>query len=776
MNYLKLFQTNAWKDMQHLLKKFPWHDSVKSVKLLVTLLTRASWVVVGKVGVSYSLAILAFARTVHFLWKCQGYKGLVKWLKTCHMCLMKALAGDLLRNTRSVGVGVSCTLKGLPRCIPHAHRILLRAGDPSCQRFWFSLFALYRVLEVPLPTVSLSSITNIGVDLSALLPKLVRFVPVFWNRLVVVTRLAAVIHKGPTWQFRFLPLIKSGPTRLELDIPRTSFDMMFHQALVLVNSDLWPTFKRFLNLCDYFYIEETIEALARYALPSYKPGEDLHNKGDLGRLAFKVEAAGKVRVFAIVDYFTQCLFKPLHDWVFEILKKIPQDGTHDQHKPLWALVRAGHTKCYSFDLTAATDRLPLALQVALLRGPLGLPLATTWGELFSTRDFAVPGTRTLNLLKVVPGTKPWPKSVRYAVGQPMGAYSSWALLALTHHFLVQFSAIRAGFKTWFPDYAILGDDVVICDPAVATQYQILMKELGVGLNMSKSVISTNGTTMEFAKRFIVNGVDVSGTSLKQLAAAASSLSGLQMLFTNRATDKMSSALASMLKFSGKGYKVLATLCSPFASQSRRTAWLLLFMRSPWGLWPWSPKVWVTANTINSRNSTLTSLQENTILEMFYPPFNPWEDNLEVVHPIAELKISQGFVTQDSLFKQVLDGSVKVDGQGHVPYLLREILTDLETETLGNPSEYLEAVDMNASLRSSFWKSGSGNFDTTFAAHWNLAQVRTRIPLIIDLVNRTSPETRSFGKWLTWYIKARSAIQTSNAFLLKRDSTLRTSKD
>lgn len=30
-------------------------------------------------------------------------------------------------------------------------------------------------------------------------------------------------------------------------------------------------------------------------------------------------------------------------------------------------------------------------------------------------------------------------SVRYSVGQPMGALSSWAMLALTHHFIVQWS-------------------------------------------------------------------------------------------------------------------------------------------------------------------------------------------------------------------------------------------------------------------------------------------------------------------------------------------------
>lgn len=35
-------------------------------------------------------------------------------------------------------------------------------------------------------------------------------------------------------------------------------------------------------------------------------------------------------------------------------------------------------------------------------------------------------------------------NVRYAVGQPMGAYSSWAMLALSHHYVVQISSGRAG--------------------------------------------------------------------------------------------------------------------------------------------------------------------------------------------------------------------------------------------------------------------------------------------------------------------------------------------
>jgi len=50
----------------------------------------------------------------------------------------------------------------------------------------------------------------------------------------------------------------------------------------------------------------------------------------LGRLALKDEPAGKVRVFAMVDIWTQSLLKPLHDFLFDFLKGLPNDGTFDQ--------------------------------------------------------------------------------------------------------------------------------------------------------------------------------------------------------------------------------------------------------------------------------------------------------------------------------------------------------------------------------------------------------------------------------------------------------------
>jgi hypothetical protein len=142
----------------------------------------------------------------------------------------------------------------------------------------------------------------------------------------------------------------------------------------------------------------------------------------------------------------------------------------------------------SFDLSAATDRLPAALQVQILN------------------LFGVPGDLWISLLQrpyyYVRKTKEGSKSstvYEYAVGQPMGAYSSWGMLALTHHIIVQVAANRVGITNWFRDYAVLGDDIIIANDLVAESYRALMNDLGVEINMTKS---HHGNVAEFAKRWV----------------------------------------------------------------------------------------------------------------------------------------------------------------------------------------------------------------------------------------------------------------------------------
>lgn len=82
------------------------------------------------------------------------------------------------------------------------------------------------------------------------------------------------------------------------------------------------------------------------------------------------------------------------------------------------------------------------------------------------------------------------------------------MLALTHHVLVQEAARRVGWFRLFKDYAILGDDIVIANELVAKAYLGLCSELGVTINLSKTLESDIGVA-EFAKRLMMGETDVS---------------------------------------------------------------------------------------------------------------------------------------------------------------------------------------------------------------------------------------------------------------------------
>lgn len=139
----------------------------------------------------------------------------------------------------------------------------------------------------------------------------------------------------------------------------------------------------------------------------------------------------------------------------------------------------------------------------------------------------------------------------------MGALSSWASLAITHHFIVQCAAWQAGVVpvgSFYRNYAILGDDLVIGDYAVARKYLAMCAVLGVGINTSKSIMSRDGTCIEFAKRTIYKGQDVSPVPLTEFFAANLSLPSA-MTFAH----KYGLSLPRLLKALGYGYRVLGSI-------------------------------------------------------------------------------------------------------------------------------------------------------------------------------------------------------------------------
>jgi hypothetical protein len=225
------------------------------------------------------------------------------------------------------------------------------------------------------------------------------------------------------------------------------------------------------------------------------------------------------------------------------------------------------------------------LQVDLLRPLLGNELPFLWATLLVGKRYALP--------KIAKSYNLGFDSVKYTVGQPMGALSSWAMLALTHHALVQLAAHRAypSEPGWFLRYAVLGDDVVIADRLVAAKYLSIMESIGVDISLAKSLVSNTGS-LEFAKRTWIGGRDVSPVSLAEMLVALTHLGALEQLVRKNMRYGVI-RIASVARFAGFGYRNLARLPVALGVGNRQTG-LIAYLCRPGGIWPMTLESWLSS--------------------------------------------------------------------------------------------------------------------------------------------------------------------------------------
>jgi hypothetical protein len=159
----------------------------------------------------------------------------------------------------------------------------------------------------------------------------------------------------------------------------------------------------------------------------------------------------------------------------------------------------------------------------------------------------------------------------------MGAYSSWAMLALVHHFIVQFCAVRCNVSQgrWFTEYAIVGDDIVIGNARVAKAYLSVMSTLGVGIGLHKSLISASGTAVEFAKRTFYCGMDVSPIPFTELQAAFQAPSAAVEFIR-----KYNLSLTAFVKAAGYGFNVLGRIQKPLGKLNAKIRLIILAINIP----------------------------------------------------------------------------------------------------------------------------------------------------------------------------------------------------
>jgi hypothetical protein len=472
----------------------------------------------------------------------------IKYMKASHVAIQRFLSGSPVTALQQIEAGYPFPriIKGLPSIIPKEHRDNF---SPDIARFWLTLFGMYRIIHCPFKP-KLSTITNPytgTADLRSALSIIINgqpqgFYPYFVDLLrsthgarprirdLKINQFFVSWTSSPSCKYSWMGLFKDRNLILSSGV-----EPLFLSWISETKSTAFFEFTRFGSSFHDWY-QKIIQG------SSYPRGQII------GKLAFKEEAAGKLRIFALVDSITQTLLQPLHKSLFSILRLIPNDGTFDQNASYWRAVQkmSNSGNAFSFDLSAATDRLPIVIQEQLLAELYSPIIGETWSKLLIERDYQIPENQY--------GLTPGP--IRYAVGQPMGALSSWAMLAMTHHLIVQFCWYQLGNRSWTTAYEVLGDDIVIFDKDLAWSYHKFMTiNLGVEVNLSKSLVSEAGSALEFAKRTNYSGHDVSGIPLKgflskySYPAAASLLLKLvdSKLLTNKRLLAISLPSTSLFK-------------------------------------------------------------------------------------------------------------------------------------------------------------------------------------------------------------------------------------
>lgn len=624
-----------------------WQSAVKRRSQLQGRLKQAIPAIVGSHSLSWVKAVAYFVRFAMRMYQSRGSQGLALYLKAANLMLIRATSGRPLHDSRLAGGAVSSTNGGLPRVICAAHRLRIKGGDKSVIRFWLGLFTLYRVLPFR-GKLSLDTITNPGVELSDdLIWEYKAFLKVFWTylkklgvrplrseltRLDLLSPGNRIQREKSYWWFPSLEgtrkvLMKSGPGA-RVTAGSSVISHGYDALLWSMAETLWPTMKALCLITGNIHFIDSVPFQLASDEKTRHLNRNVWAEGSLGKLSIR-EEPGKLRVFAMVDSLTQWVLYPLHKALFSVLRLIPQDGTFDQLDPVKRLI--GNLKdqkkggVWSFDLSAATDRIPVCLQEWCLSGFTSPMFSELWRALLCDRWYQVPdafyktfgrkfcsdplygGTHTIHLStgQVKTAAK---RAVRYAVGQPMGAYSSWAMLALVHHAIVQFAAYRAGYREWFTLYAVLGDDIVIGDHLVADRYVTLMAEFGVGIGFHKSVISDN-LSLEFAKRYFYKGEEV--TPLPLVGIATGWLGASFVPEVIKLSEKVTGQTLSGFnigRFLGIGYKASSGADNkPLLSMPKLLSRVLILLsrpdapRSVGTLWDWVKMIsYQKSSTVDSK--------------------------------------------------------------------------------------------------------------------------------------------------------------------------------
>lgn len=405
--------------------------------------------------------------------KQKGASWTIARIKLTRTLVMRHLSGNPVRVVESDIIGL--THDGIPK---HLGALIprIRAKDPLIIRLVLTILQLSKFIQWWGDPDIKSIIEAPRVDLDKPLQEYQWLLPELLRRL-------GVDQISPRWE-RGHFTTKAGPMGMAL--------VSAGAEARIIPEDL----KTSIEILAGKSLVEWLEKVSK--IPDLEQFKLKDGQKTIRKLSIVKDPEAKVRIIAIFDYWSQCALKPLHDSISRILRGIKADCTFNQDAFLRTMPKQAEFN--SIDLKNCTDRLPALLQKEMVAQLLGSKeKAQAWYDILCAHEFYVPWTGQ------------W---VRYATGQGMGAYSSWTVMALTHHTIVQWAAMRIGYPH-FTDYWLLGDDLVIMSDKVAAEYRKIISELGMEISEQKSLVSND--TCEFAKRLFIKGTEVSHWPLQALS-------------------------------------------------------------------------------------------------------------------------------------------------------------------------------------------------------------------------------------------------------------------
>jgi hypothetical protein len=424
--------------------------------------------------------------------KTRGEVGLIDWCKSVRLALLHSLSGEF---PSKIVAGIPLTKEGIPKIIGISKEELM--NNSTLLRLLLTILYSTRALHAGKkpnihPISDPSSVTDI--------PDLSEYVVDFWRSLGYRPS-REVLPRGIRFK-KYHMTTKAGPNG------QAVWTSMVDLKLVLTNSRLVECLK-VIGGPKLAKILSTFESLDLSLLPkTLFPSEGT----TLRRLSWFPDKESKTRVIAILDFWSQTALRPFHDYLFRVLRKIPQDCTFNQGSFLDKV--KGWDKFYSIDLTAATDRFPIKVISLVLKGLLPDYFVTAWEYIMIGIPFDFQGNK-----------------VSYSVGNPMGAYSSWNSFTVAHHYIIYWCCRKLKMDWRTSKYVILGDDVLIGDHNLAIMYKEIIHLLGVEISSIKTHESSK--LLEFAKRLILNGIEVTPFPISSLCET----SKRSYLLTNTLTEE-----------------------------------------------------------------------------------------------------------------------------------------------------------------------------------------------------------------------------------------------